>query len=74
MARLQSTSVNADGWLVGSSGELLLWLPLEYRSHIQIQPCSMVIGSHRVVLTAEEGLHWGEQWTACWRNAANTSA
>ena len=74
LARLGSTPVDDDGWLVGSSGELLLWLPADYRSYIQLPPCSTVIGSPRVVLEADEGLHWGDQWAACWRNSARTMA
>ena len=69
LARLGSTHVRHDGWLMGSSGELLLWLPADYRSYIQLPPCSTVIGSCRVVLTADEGLHWGDQWTACWQSS-----
>jgi len=68
LARLGSASLNEEGWLVGESGELLLWLPGDYRGYMQLPPCSMIIGSHRVILAADDGIHWGEDWTACWRN------
>jgi len=64
------SAIPDNGWLVGPSGELLLWLPLDYRGHVQLLPCSMVIGLHRVVLTAENGLYWGDKWKECWRGAA----
>ena len=67
-AKLGSALLDADGWLVGSSGELLLWLPADYRGHIQLAPCSMVMGSHRVTLAANEGFNCGDKWTECWRN------
>ena len=68
LARLGLARLSQEGWLVGSSGELLLWLPVEYRGYIELPPCSLVLGSHRVFLEANNGLHWGEEWTVCWRN------
>lgn len=61
-----------DGWLKGPSGELLLWVPAEYRQYLQVPPCTMCIDQSRVVITpCAEGLHAGESWTSCWLN--NTS-
>ena len=68
LSRLGSARLDEDGWLVEPSGELLLWVPFDYRGHVQLPPCSMVIGSHRVVLTTDDGLNWGDQWTACRRS------
>jgi len=57
-----------DGWLVGSSDELILWVPAEYRKYLQMTPCILVIGSSRVVIGVEDsGLHAGLNWTSCWR-------
>ena len=55
-------------WLVSPSGELLLWVPIEYRGNLEIGGHSRVISTHRVIVTADDGvLHQGEQWTRCWR-------
>jgi len=71
LSRLGSATLDDDGWLVGSSGELLLWLPVHYRGYVQIPPCTMIIGAQQVKLAFDEGPNWGDQWTACWRNSAH---
>ena len=74
LAKLASAPTNEDGWLVGSAGELLLWLPSEYRGYMQLPPCSMIIAPHRIFLPGDElenNLHLGDQWTACWRGTAD---
>ena len=61
--------LDKDGWVKRPSGELLLWIPPEYREYVQL-PCTLVIGTPRVVITSHPtGLHYGEEWTSCWRNA-----
>jgi len=56
-----------DGWLEAPSGELLLWIPEDYRAYTQVPPCTMLIANYRVVITADPGgLHAGEEWTSCW--------
>ena len=61
------SSTLRDYWLVGPSDELLLWVPAEYCSYLQILPCTMVIGKHRVsVSIGDSGWHHGENWTSCW--------
>jgi len=58
-----------QGWLVSPSDELLLWVPPEYRGHLEIGDYSRIIATHRVVVTANDDiLHQGEQWTRCWRS------
>ena len=58
---------NQHGWLVGSSGELRLWVPLEYRESLQMAPCALLIGGSRIVIgVGDNGLHAGSNWTACW--------
>ena len=58
-----------EGWLVSPSNELLLWVPPEYRGHLEIGDYSRVIATHRAVVTANDDmLHQGEQWTRCWRS------
>ena len=49
-----------DGWLVGSSGELYLWVPAEYRKYLQSTPCVLQISRSRVVISSgHSGLHAG---------------
>jgi len=61
-----------DGWLTGPRGELLLWVPDEYREHLQVPPCKMLIGPCRVVVSVgDSGWHRGESWTMCWRKDAS---
>jgi len=61
-----------DGWLVGPSGELLLWVPTNYQDHLQFASYPMtVLGQRRIVVTVEDrGLNWGSDWHACWCGAA----
>jgi len=57
-----------DGWLVGSSNELILWVPAEYRGCLQAALCTLLIGGRRVVIgVGDSGLHAGLNWTSCWR-------
>jgi len=58
-----------DGWLVGSSGELILWVPAEYRTYLQLHPCVLLIDRSRVVIgVGYSGLHAGSNWALCWRD------
>jgi len=70
MARFHPAKIDKEGWLVGSSGELLLWLPPAHRGCIQLPPCTMIIGPYRISFTADNlgtGSPWGDNWTRCWR-------
>jgi len=56
-----------DEWLVGPSGELLLWVPSDYLTYLQAPVCKTLIARHRVVITSDpSGLHAGEDWIKCW--------
>jgi len=58
-----------DGWLVGPSGELLLWVPAEYRVYLQAGIYALTIGKSRVIVTVGAGgLHAGPNWKLCWRD------
>jgi len=52
-----------DGWLQAPSGELLLWVPAEYRLylHADREPPRVV------VLFDKHGWHRGQSWASCWR-------
>jgi len=67
VAALASATLK-NGWLVGSSGELILWVPAEYRAYLQLDPCTLRIDESRVVIgVGDGGLHAGLNWTSCWR-------
>ena len=65
-----------DGWLVSQTGELLLWVPPEYRGRLEIGGHSRIIATRRAIVTVKDGaLHHGEQWTQCWSpNNLNSSS
>jgi len=70
ITQLLRAGLDNDGWVTRPSGELLLWVPPEYREYVQLPPYTLVIGKPRVVITADPtGLHYGENWTSCWRSA-----
>jgi len=68
LAQLLRNGPPKDEWVKGPSGELLLWIPIEYHDYLQLPPCTLMISKHCVVLTgAATGLHYGTDWTSCWR-------
>jgi len=68
LAQLLRDGLREDGWVKGPSDELLFWIPPEYREYVQLPPCALMISKHRVVLTGDAaGLHYGDNWTSCWR-------
>ena len=54
------------GWIVSNSGELLLWIPSEYRAFLNLPTCTTLMAKHKVVVTVEGTWHRGDNWTACW--------
>jgi len=68
LAVLGSKGLSSDGWSLGPAGELLLWVPAEYRDYLQVFPRTMLIAQHRIVIKTDgSGSCAGENWTACWR-------
>jgi len=66
VAALES-AILKNGWLVGSSGELILWVPADYRKYLQVDPALLIDRSRVVIRVGENGLHAGVNWTSCWR-------
>jgi len=63
-----ATATLKDGWLVGSSGKLISWVPVEYRAYLQVDPCTLVLAQSRVTVGVENtGWHAGLNWTSCWQ-------
>ena len=66
LSDFRSVSVH-DGWLTGPSGELLLWVPAEYRTFLHMPPYIQRVHDKRVVVkTSSDGWHRGQDWTSCW--------
>ena len=57
-----------DGWLVGTSGELVAWVPAEYRGHLGVHPCVLRIDKSSIVIGVGIEMHAGRSWTLCWRD------
>ena len=58
-----------NGWIVGPSRELILWVPAEYRAYLEAPPCVLTINESRVIVRAGAGgLHVGSNWKLCWRD------
>jgi len=55
-----------DGWLLGEQGELLLWVPKDYRAYLDLPSCRLIIGRHKVIIKAEGEWYHGTDWTKCW--------
>jgi len=67
MAALASANFK-DGWLLGQSGELILWVPAEYRAYLRTDVCTLVVGEGRVIIEVDDsGRHAGKDWARCWR-------
>ena len=54
-----------NGWTTGPNGELIFWVPSEYRSHSMLPPCTLLIGGSKVSFDLTEFVH-GVEWTRCW--------
>jgi len=61
-----SSATLTDGWLQTPSGELLLWVPKDYRKYLY-----RIRGTpRRIAISAETGgWHRGASWTSCWHKA-----
>jgi len=55
-----------DGWLYGEQGELLLWVPKDYRAYLDLPSCRLLIARHKVVIKVEGDWYHGPDWTKCW--------
>jgi len=61
-------AVIENGWLKGSSGKLLLWVPPDYHPYLLFPTCKMILGRRSIPITpSDDGWYCGENWTSCWR-------
>ncbi|EMD31474.1 hypothetical protein CERSUDRAFT_144986, partial [Gelatoporia subvermispora B] len=54
-----------DGWITGPRGELVLWIPEEYRAGLWWPRNLLVIGRSRITLHLKGFVH-GTDWTKCY--------
>jgi len=65
---LLASATLKDGWLVGSSGELILWVPAKYRKYLSSAVSSPVIGWRRLAIEVRyPGIRAGSNWNLCWK-------
>ncbi|CCO35519.1 hypothetical protein BN14_09637 [Rhizoctonia solani AG-1 IB] len=60
-------SLDDDGWVVGSSGRHLVWVPSDLRAYLALPPTSSIIadwGSYRLY---RNGWKIGDKWMECYR-------
>ena len=62
-----------DGWIVGPSGRLLLWIPLPYHSHFKYTPwINLVIPKGFIELDLSRMCH-GSIWHKCYSSVCMTT-
>ena len=62
------TATFNDEWLVGPSGELLLWVPADYRDHLSVLSGTMpIVRDHTAVVIGTRGWIHGTDWVSCRR-------
>jgi len=56
-----------DGWVWGSAGDLILWMPPDYRKFLRRPPCRFVIpyATAEVTVDVDDFVH-GSEWTRCY--------
>ena len=53
--------INEDGWICGSNGELLIWIPLIHRAHLH-RPSNIWVGGK---YETRIGFVHGHRWATC---------
>ncbi|KAF7364761.1 hypothetical protein MVEN_00346000 [Mycena venus] len=54
-----------ESWIRGPNQELIMWVPPEYCSYLQLPPCFMVIASAKVTVDMSRFVH-GTEWDKCY--------
>jgi WD40 repeat protein len=55
---------NDEGWMCGSKGELLMWIPLAHRDYFRCPGTIWISGQRRPVLNLSDFVH-GRSWATC---------
>ena len=56
--------INEEGWICGSNGELLIWIPLIHRAHLHRPSNVWVAGEHETHMDLSTFVH-GYNWATC---------
>ena len=56
--------VNDEGWICGSKGELLMWIPLVHRGHLHRPSTIWISGKCATILNLSDFVH-GCSWATC---------
>ena len=56
--------INEEGWVCGSNGECLIWIPLIHRAHLHHPSNVWVAGKHETKMDLSTFVH-GHSWTRC---------
>ncbi len=58
------TVINKEGWICGSRGELLIWIPQIHRAHLHRLGVIWVAGALETRIDLSTFVH-GRSWTTC---------
>jgi WD40 repeat protein len=56
--------INAEGWICGSKGELLMWIPLVHREYLHRPSTIWISGKCGTILNLSNFVH-GRSWATC---------
>ncbi len=56
--------INNEGWICGSKGELLMWIPLIHRANLHRPSNIWISGEHETRINLSNFVH-GRSWATC---------
>jgi hypothetical protein len=56
--------INKEGWICGSNGELLMWIPFIHREHLHRPSNIWIGGKHETRMDLSKFVH-GRRWATC---------
>ena len=59
-----SSVIDEEGWICGSKGELLMWIPETYRAHLHRPSNIWVASKYETRMDLTTFVH-GQSWTTC---------
>ncbi len=65
------SEINDEGWICGSNGELLMWIPLIHRKHLHRPSNIWVAGEYETRMDLSTFVH-GQSWITCINNLDRT--
>ncbi|TEB18327.1 hypothetical protein FA13DRAFT_1803821 [Coprinellus micaceus] len=62
---LHTFSMNPDGWICNPLGDLLLWIPPQFRDSFQGPGCEHIIGAPFTQIELTKAIYHGTNWRRC---------